>query len=428
MFEKNENIERKMLKPAELNILKNNSIMLRFTVLSFVFILLIAGCSSEKQGILLDRSASKYDGGYRALSLSKGDKSPVLPALPARTQNLELKAGLEVQKPELDTAQQERLVVYNAVVSVVVERISDSISCIQKTVEKMGGYMQEMTSNSITLKVPANKFQDAIAQVEKLGEVIKRDIKGADVTEEMRDLNIRLQNAEQARDKMKSLLEKSNTVEDTLKVEKELERITETIELLKGKIIYLRNKVDYSILTVQFNSPVPQENFTAFIPFYWVQVLGSELTKPINMATTRESFLSGIFNHAKFDLPDGYIKYFDNKQSTRAMSADGMMIYVHKEKNYNGGNLEFWSSLVKRMLVERRTISIKKQTEIKLKNKKDAVLFVGSREFGSKQYGYLAAIVPTKDNVYIFEAWGPGQEFEKDQSKLENAVLSMTLN
>jgi hypothetical protein len=109
------------------------------------------------------------------------------------------------------------------------------------------------------------------------------------------------------------------------------------------------------------------------------------------------------------------------------MSADGVMIHMHKEKNYKGGDVDFWSSLVRRVLVEQKTIHITKQPELKLKNKKDAILFVGNKQVGSKQYGYLAAIAPTKNDIYIFEAWGPLQEFEKDENKLEKAVMSLKL-
>jgi hypothetical protein len=51
--------------------------------------------------------------------------------------------------------------------------------------------MQEMGPDFITIKVPADKFQDAIVACEKLGEVTSREIKGSDITEQMRDLRIR---------------------------------------------------------------------------------------------------------------------------------------------------------------------------------------------------------------------------------------------
>lgn len=391
--------------------------MHRITKLSLVLILFLSGCSAQ----LAEKSDSLSGSSYRMLRAA----SPASADTADKNALLDVQAAGLIETPELDPAQQGRLVVYNAVINVVVERISDSINSIEKTVVEMGGYMQEMTSNSITLKVPADKFQRAIAEVEKLGDVTKRDIKGTDVTEEMRDLNIRLKNAEEARDKMMSLLEKAESVEDALKIEKELERITETVELLKGKISYLQNKVNYSTLTVQFNSPIPQEDFILATPFFWVQMLGSELSRPVSSTTSKSNFFFGLFNWSKFTLPDGYIKYYENNGKTRAMSADGVMIYLHKEKNYKGGNVDFWSSLVRRVLVEQKTIHPKKESEIKLKNKKDAFLFVGSKQVGSKQYGYIAAVAPAKNDIYIIEAWGPSQEFEKDENKLEKAVMSL---
>ena len=409
--------------------------MYRFVILSFVCIIFIAGCSSEKMASRYSDISSDSD--YLTLHASRLSSPEIAIGTNTDMYMDKLDAANISQTAEtvpyqiaenfvVDSASQKRLVVYTAVINVVVERIYDSIKTIEGAIVEMG-YMQEMTGNSITMKIPAAKFQDAIAEAEKLGKVTKRDIKGMDVTEEMRDLNIRLQNAEQARDKMIALLNKAETVEDTLKIEKELERITETIELLKGKISYLQNKISFSTLTVQFNSPIPQENTNFPLPFYWVQNLSVEMSRPVHANPTKESFL-GIFEQSKFNLPDSYIKYYEHDGRTRAMSADGVVIYQYKEKNYKGGDIEFWSSLVKRELVEQKTIYITKQDEIKLNNKKDAVIFAGTKQLGSKQYGYLAAIAPKKDNIYIFEAWGPLDEFEKDESKLEKAIKSMKLN
>ncbi len=434
MFEKKDNI-----KMANVNFRNNSfrikmSCMERFTVLSLVFILLGAGCASEKMASRYADSSRRLDyyplspGDIPQTGLTNTDGGINQAKLRADniSQNAETAYSRIIEATEFYSAQQKRLVVYTAVINVVVERIYDSISIIEKKIEEMGGYMQEITSDSITLKVPADKFQDAIAEAEKLGEVTKRDIKGNDVTEEMRDLNIRLQNAEQARDKMIALLNKAESVEDTLKIEKELERITETIELLKGKISFLQNKISFSTLTVLFNSPIAQVNTDFPIPFYWVQTLTSEMTRPVMTNPTKKSSL-GIFDESRFVLPDSYIKYYEHDDRTRAMSADGVVIYQYKEKNYKGGDIEFWSSLVRRELVERKTIHITKQDEMKLKNKKGAVLFVGTKQIGTRQYGYLAAIAPTKDNIYVFEAWGPLDKFDQDESKLEKAVMSLKM-
>ncbi|MHC4316163.1 MAG: DUF4349 domain-containing protein [Planctomycetota bacterium] len=328
----------------------------------------------------------------------------------------------EADSPEVDPARSERLVVYNAVVNVVVQNISQSIGQLRSAVATMGGYMQQMTSNSITLKVPAKRFTEALAEVEKLGEVTHKDIKGTDVTEQMRDLNIRLANAENVRGRLTKLLDRADKVEDAIKIEKELERITETIELLKGKIAHLKNSVAFSTLTVHFNSPVPQKDIGIKIPFYWVHELGTGLTEPVRKYryTRSSSWQKGMF-----ELPGGYVKYHEDRYGARAMSAEGVMIHAHSERNYKGGEVEFWATLVRRVLVGEKVFSIDKQEELNLKGKRTAVVLRGSKEIGLKQYGYLIALATSKKYVTIFEAWGPLEQFEEDRSKIEETVKSM---
>ncbi|MHC4623059.1 MAG: DUF4349 domain-containing protein [Planctomycetota bacterium] len=329
-----------------------------------------------------------------------------------------------VKAPETNPARTERLVVYNAVMKVVVERIYESMDRIKTAVADMGGYMQEMDSRSMTFKVPADKFQNAIAEVEKLGEVTQKDIKGTDVTEEMRDLNIRLQNAEQLRQRLLKLFERADKVEDALRIERELARVTETIELLKGKIAYLKNSVAFCTLTVHFNSPVPQEDISIKTPFRWVHALGSGLISP----DVEYPYQSGSFGHrALFDLPKGYIRYFDDGHRTRAMSAAGIRIYAHKEKNYKGGDIDFWAPLVRRVLTEQKVVHISSEQELGLHKKRVARLLIGSKQIGSKQYGYMVGTVVSKKHIYIFEAWGALDEFNKDRDKLEIAVKSLRI-
>lgn len=326
------------------------------------------------------------------------------------------------QSPEIDPARIGRLVVYNAVINVVVDRISDSLNQIKAVVAGIGGYMQQMDSQSITFKIPADKFHDAIAEVEKLGEVTRKEIKGTDVTDEMRDLNIRLQNAEEVRQRLVKLLDRADKVEDVLKIEKELARLTETIELLKGKIAYLKNNVAFCTLTVNFNSPIPQQGITTRTPFRWVHTLASGLTRPVPAYAYQST---SLWRQPMFHLPEGYIRYYDDGQRTSTMSAAGVMTDMYKQKNYKGGDTDFWTSLVRRVLVEQKVIHIKDQTELKLKKKRVVNLLVGSKQIGPKQYGYLVALAASKKHVYIFEAWEPLEDFTQDREKLEKTIESM---
>lgn len=327
-----------------------------------------------------------------------------------------------VEHPKLDPARSQRLVVYNAVLRLVVERVADSLQQVKTMAEGLGGYMQEMTGTSIMVKVPAAKFAEAVAAVEKLGEMVAKEIKGTDVTEEVRDLRIRLQNAEGLRQRLLKLLEKADKVEDTLKVEQELTRVTESIELIKGKLQYVESQVAFSTLTVHVNSALPQRQLEAEIPFAWVRELGADLTRG---SAGRPSAGLGPLRGIKFDLPDGFIKYSEDDDETRAMSADDVMLRLRRHENYRGGALGFWTPLVRRALVAQRAFALKDPAELTLRTGVPARVLAGTKEIGGKAYGYLIAVIARKGHVYTFEAWGPLEKFTADRPKLEEAIRSI---
>lgn len=327
-----------------------------------------------------------------------------------------------VEHPKLDPERSQRLVVYNALVRLVVERLTDTLQQVKAMAEGMGGYMQEMSGASITVKVPAGKFHEAVAAVEKLGQVVAREIKGTDVTEQVRDLRIRLQNDEALRQRLLKLLEKSDKVEDTLKVERELARVTESIELIKGKLQYVESQVAFSTLTVQVNSPLPQRQVEAEIPFAWVRELGADLTRgSAGRASAGLPFFRGI----KLSLPDAYIKYYEDDGETRAMSADEVLVRLRRHENYKGGDLEFWTALVRRALVAQRAFALQEPAALRLRTGVAARLISGSKEVGGKPYGYLVAVIARRSHVYTFEAWGPQEKLAAHRERLEAAIRSV---
>jgi len=79
---------------------------------------------------------------------------------------------------------------------------------------------------------------------------------GEDVTEEYRDLEIRLDSAEKTRKRYLELLNKAEKVDEILKIERELERLNGEIDLLKGKINRLTHLAQYATITVQTSNGV----------------------------------------------------------------------------------------------------------------------------------------------------------------------------
>ncbi|MFP4598933.1 MAG: DUF4349 domain-containing protein [Persicimonas sp.] len=132
------------------------------------------------------------------------------------------------------------------------------------------------TSTTLTARVPAAKFRSAMEQFGELGDVLDRSWQAQDVTDQVRDLDIRLRNALGLRDRLAALLDDAESVEDALKIESELERITLEIERIRGQLKSFKDRIAYSTIQVSFSAKrtndVPKEDF--LLPFDWLNTLG----------------------------------------------------------------------------------------------------------------------------------------------------------
>jgi hypothetical protein len=151
----------------------------------------------------------------------------------------------------------ERMVVYTARISLKVEDIDASIDEIKQVTDIHGGFISTVSSRdergSVTIRVPQSRFHQAIEDLEELGEVISRDLQGEDITEEYVDLEAQLTALEAQEARFLEILEMGNTVEDVLKVERELERVREDIERIQGRVNYLESRVELSTITLSLS-------------------------------------------------------------------------------------------------------------------------------------------------------------------------------
>ena len=73
------------------------------------------------------------------------------------------------------------------------------------------------------------------------------------------DLRIRLDVQLKMLNRYQDLLKKATSVKDAVEVERELSRITERVEQLKGQIRYYDSQIGFSTIVVNFQAP-----YTAF--------------------------------------------------------------------------------------------------------------------------------------------------------------------
>lgn len=168
----------------------------------------------------------------------------------------------------------KRIVVYTGNYQIVVTEIDATISMVKKIAEDTAGWIDAIEASTVTLRVPAARYDEAIERIEALGRVVHRSLRAADVTDDYVDLEARLKNAKAVRERLNALLARAEDVKAALEVEKELFRVGEEIEQIEAKLEILKNRVAYSTITVTFEtverSPLPP---STQLPFPWLREL-----------------------------------------------------------------------------------------------------------------------------------------------------------
>jgi hypothetical protein len=315
-----------------------------------------------------------------------------------------------------------RLVIYSAGFRVVVADVPGTIRSIIASAEKLGGFMQEVSGSAVTIRVPAAQFPAAVQAIEAVGQVVDRQIKAQDITEEMRDLRIRLDNAENLRKRLLDILAKADKVEDAIKVETELARVSEQIDAAKGKIRYLESQAAMSTLRVELNSPVPQNvrGTGPKLPFAWVEELGEGLVAgQVNQQIRKAGFFS---RGPAFKPPVGFVRYYEESTRIDAMDAGSLLIRVQRRENVDKAPLEFWSKLITRSLVENRSAVVMASEDFP---KDGGRVIRCTRDVAGKPLSYLVCIKRSNRSVTIMEAWGPKEQFDAVYDALRTSAASV---
>lgn len=166
----------------------------------------------------------------------------------------------------------ERIVIRNASLTIVVEDPAQAMGTISRMSETMGGFVVssnlyktytengvEVPEATLTVRVPAEKLNEALDQIKALVKDPTKDIRsenvsGQDVTKEYTDLNSRLRNLEETEARLREIMASAVKTEDVLAVNAQLTQIREQIEVIKGQIQYYEEAAALSSISVQIQA------------------------------------------------------------------------------------------------------------------------------------------------------------------------------
>jgi Domain of unknown function (DUF4349) len=118
--------------------------------------------------------------------------------------------------------------------------LDDRFAEAAEVAEDHDGFVQDSTtrrrSGEITMRVPAADFDEALADLRRLGDVEVQRIQGKDVTAEFVDLQARLRIAASRRDVLLDLMEEARSISQTIRVQNALDETQLRIEQIQGQI------------------------------------------------------------------------------------------------------------------------------------------------------------------------------------------------
>lgn len=175
-------------------------------------------------------------------------------------------ASEEIKNVAVQQAQQERMVIQNADLAIVVADPKARMQEIADMATSLGGFVvssniyttyygpnsAEAPEASIVVRIPSDKLDDALEAIKKDAVDIQYENRsGQDVTNIYVDLQSQLKAKEAAEKKLLEILDQADETEDVLAVYTQLQIIQSEIEVLKGQIKYYDESVALSAVSVR---------------------------------------------------------------------------------------------------------------------------------------------------------------------------------
>lgn len=159
------------------------------------------------------------------------------------------------QRPRLIYTAQLGLIVEHGLGTAAVDRL------LAATLQQ-GGYLSTRNAQTLVVRVPSERFHEIFAIYEQQGEVTSRSVQVQDVSEEYHDLETRIESLTTLLLRMRALLERTDTLDEVLRIESELGRIVSEIDQARGRLRFLGSQAAWSTVTLSVAerpAPVPNE-------------------------------------------------------------------------------------------------------------------------------------------------------------------------
>ena len=232
-------------------------------ILSVIGIFLLLGTSIMY--LFGPRTANTFSNVSRDLG-GFGGGAPEAPAVAEQAPALDSSGYDQSQDAFNKAAQvQERLVIENADLAIVVKDPKARIQQISDLAKEFGGFVvssnlyqsytamgKEVPEATIVIRVPSERLDEALARIkEGAVDIDYENRSGQDVTNIYVDLQSQLKAKEAAEEKLLEIMDQATRAEDVLAIYLQVQSVQSEIEVLKGQIKYYEESAELSAISVR---------------------------------------------------------------------------------------------------------------------------------------------------------------------------------
>ncbi|WP_327006330.1 DUF4349 domain-containing protein [Dactylosporangium sp. NBC_01737] len=158
---------------------------------------------------------------------------------------------------------ENRSIIYSGSMTVRVDDVDAAAAKAITLATAAGGFVggdnrrrdDRRSTGTLVLRIPAAKFTPTLEQLKDLGDEEDRTITAQDVTDQVVDVQARLNNAEASVDRIRALLAKATTIGEITSLESELSRRLSDLESLQARKRKLDGLTALSTITLQLLGP-----------------------------------------------------------------------------------------------------------------------------------------------------------------------------
>ncbi|SHH88188.1 Putative zinc-finger [Caloranaerobacter azorensis DSM 13643] len=164
---------------------------------------------------------------------------------------------------------EKRKIINEAYIELDIEDYDKVFNEIIDYVKSLGGFIEDsevehqnsdfkerkepLKRGYLRIRIPSDKFEDAIKYIDGLGIIKRKSLTGRDVTQQYYDIENRVKNLKIQEERLREILRKAEKVEDILMIENELRRVRTEIDQNTSTLKKWDNLVSLATINVRLN-------------------------------------------------------------------------------------------------------------------------------------------------------------------------------